>query len=83
MCAERPLSWGYVQSRSPVFGHDRGALWSRLLSKWAREQRRWVIRMPKTPRGKRVIDPTTDTFQVVDKAPDGEAQPYFDKSRMR
>ena len=39
--------------------------------------------MPKTPRGKRVIDPTTDTFKVVDKAPDGEAQPYFDKSRMR
>ena len=37
--------------------------------------------MPKTPRGKRVIDPTTDTFRVVDKAPNGEAQPYFDKSR--
>ena len=39
--------------------------------------------MPKTRRGKRVIDPTTDTFQVVNKAPGGEAQPYFDKSRMR
>ena len=37
--------------------------------------------MPKTPRGKRVIDPTTDTFRVVNKAPNGEAQPYFDKSR--
>ena len=37
--------------------------------------------MPKTPRGKRVVDPTTDTFRVVNKAPNGEAQPYFDKSR--
>ena len=37
--------------------------------------------MPKTPRGKRVIDPTTDTFRVVNKAPNGEARPYFDTSR--
>ncbi len=37
--------------------------------------------MPKTPRGKRVVDPTTDSFRVVNKAPNGEAQPYFDKSR--
>jgi len=37
--------------------------------------------MPKTPRGKRVIDPTTDTFRVVNKAPNGEAQPHFDKFR--
>ncbi len=37
--------------------------------------------MPKTPRGKRVIDPTTDSFRVVNKAPNGEAQPYFDKAR--
>ena len=37
--------------------------------------------MPKTPRGKRVIDLTTATFRVVNKAPNGEAQPYFDKSR--
>lgn len=37
--------------------------------------------MPKTPRGKRVADATTDSFRVVNKAPNGEAQPYFDKSR--
>lgn len=37
--------------------------------------------MPKTPRGKRVADAATDSFRVVNKAPNGEAQPYFDKSR--
>ena len=37
--------------------------------------------MPKTPRGKRVADATTDSFRVVNKAPNGEAQPYFDTSR--
>ena len=33
--------------------------------------------MPKTPRGTRVADATTDSFRVVNKAPNGEAQPYF------
>ena len=37
--------------------------------------------MPKRPRGKRVIDPATDSVRVANKAPNGEAQPYFDKSR--
>ena len=37
--------------------------------------------MPKTPRGKRVIDRTTGTYRVVNKAPNGQAEPYFDKSR--
>lgn len=33
--------------------------------------------MPKTPRGTRVADATTDSVCVVNKAPNGEAQPYF------
>jgi hypothetical protein len=37
--------------------------------------------MPKAPRGKRVVDPSTGSFRVVNKAPNGEAEPYFDKSR--
>ena len=37
--------------------------------------------MPKTSRRKRVADATTDSFRVVDKAPNGEAQPHFDTSR--
>ncbi len=37
--------------------------------------------MPKTPRGKRVVGPATESFRVVNKAPNREAQPYFDKSR--
>ena len=37
--------------------------------------------MPKAPRGKRVADPSTGSFRVVNKAPNGEAEPYFDKSR--
>ena len=37
--------------------------------------------MPKTPRGKRVPDASGDSFVVVNKAPNGEAEPYFDKSR--
>ncbi len=37
--------------------------------------------MPKAPRGKRVIDPATDSFRVVNKAPNGEAGPYFDRVR--
>lgn len=37
--------------------------------------------MPKTPRGKRIVDPTTSSFRVVNKAPNGQAEPYFDKSR--
>ena len=37
--------------------------------------------MPKAPRGKRVIDPATYSFRVVNKAPNGEAGPYFDRVR--
>lgn len=37
--------------------------------------------MPKTPRGKRVPDAAGDSFVVVNKAPNGEAEPYFDRTR--
>lgn len=37
--------------------------------------------MPKKPRGKRIPDASGESFVVVNKAPNGEAQPYFDKSR--
>ena len=37
--------------------------------------------MPKAPRGKRVIDPSTGSFRVVNKAPNGQAEPYFDRVR--
>lgn len=37
--------------------------------------------MPKAPRGKRVIDPITTSFRVVNRAPNGQAEPYFDKPR--
>ena len=37
--------------------------------------------MPKAPRGKRVIDPATGSFRVVNKAPNGQAEPYFDRVR--
>ena len=37
--------------------------------------------MPKAPRGKRVADPATDSFRVVNKAPNGQAEPYFDRVR--
>lgn len=37
--------------------------------------------MPKAPRGKRVVDPATDSFRVVNKAPNGQAEPYFDRVR--
>lgn len=37
--------------------------------------------MPKSPRGKRVVDAETGAFTVVNKAPNGEAEPYFDKTR--
>lgn len=37
--------------------------------------------MPKTPRGKRVLDASTGTYRVVNKAANGQAEPYFDKSR--
>ena len=43
--------------------------------------KRGLRRVPKTPRGKRVVDASTGSFQVVNKAPNGEAVPYFDKSR--
>lgn len=37
--------------------------------------------MPKTPRGKRVVDDSTGRFTVAGKAPNGQAQPYFDRTR--
>src|SRR6478735_3917955 len=37
--------------------------------------------MPRAPQGKRVLDPTTATYRVVNKAPNGAAEPYFDQSR--
>jgi hypothetical protein len=36
--------------------------------------------MPKAPRGKRVLD-TTGRFTVIGKAPNGQAEPYFDRTR--
>ncbi len=37
--------------------------------------------MPKTPRGKRVPDAAGESFVVVNKAPNGGAEPYFDRTR--
>ena len=37
--------------------------------------------MPKAPRGKRVVDAKTGVFTVVNKAPNGAAEPFFDKTR--
>lgn len=37
--------------------------------------------MPKAPRGKRVADKATGSFTVVGKAPNGQAEPYFDRTR--
>ena len=37
--------------------------------------------MPKTPRGKRVPDSAGESFVVVNKAPNGGAEPYFDRTR--
>ena len=38
--------------------------------------------MPKAPRGKRVANPIGESFRVVNKAPNGQAEPYFDRSRQ-
>lgn len=37
--------------------------------------------MPKTPRGKRVPDAAGESFHVVTKAPNGQAEPFFDRTR--
>ena len=37
--------------------------------------------MPRAPRGKRVVDPETGSFVVVGRAPNGQPEPYFDKTR--
>ncbi len=37
--------------------------------------------MPKTPRGKRVVDDSTGRFTVAARPPNGQAQPYFDRTR--
>lgn len=38
--------------------------------------------MPRAPRGKRVINPDTGSFMVVGRAPNGEPEPYFDRTRQ-
>ena len=38
--------------------------------------------MPKTPRGKRVPDASGRSFLVVNKAPNGQAEPFFDRTRQ-
>ena len=38
--------------------------------------------MPKAPRAKRVPDAAGESFRVVNKAPNGEAEPYSDRSRQ-
>jgi hypothetical protein len=38
--------------------------------------------MPKTPRGKWVPDASGESFVVVNKAPNGEAEPFFDRTRQ-
>lgn len=37
--------------------------------------------MPQTPRGKRVPDAAGESFHVVNKAPNGQAEPFFDRTR--
>ena len=37
--------------------------------------------MPRAPRGKRVLDAVSGSYTVVGRAPNGEAEPYFDRSR--
>ena len=37
--------------------------------------------MPRTPRGKRVPDAAGESFHVVNKAPNGQAEPFFDRTR--
>ena len=38
--------------------------------------------MPKTQRGKRVPDAAGQSFHVVNKAPNGRAEPFFDRTRV-
>lgn len=37
--------------------------------------------MPRAPRGKRVIDSSTGSFVVVNRAQRGQPDPFFDRSR--
>ncbi len=37
--------------------------------------------MPRAPRAKRVLDPSTGTYRVIGRAPNGQPEPYFDRSR--
>lgn len=37
--------------------------------------------MPRAPRGKRIVDPDTGTWVVVGRAPNGQPEPYFDRTR--
>jgi integrase len=39
------------------------------------------LTMPRAPRGKRVVDAASGSFIVAGRAPNGQAAPYFDKSR--
>ena len=37
--------------------------------------------MPRAPRGKRVVDQATGRITVAGRAPNGEPEPYFDRTR--
>ena len=37
--------------------------------------------MPRSSRGKRVVDPIPGSFGVVDRASPGHPEPFFDRSR--
>ena len=37
--------------------------------------------MPRAPRGKRVVDPDTESYVVVGRAPNGAPDPYYDRTR--
>lgn len=38
--------------------------------------------MPRAPRGKRAIDPKSGSWTVIGRVPNGEPEPYFDKTRV-
>ena len=37
--------------------------------------------MPRSPRGKRVVDPVSGSFRVVSRATRGHPEPFFDRTR--
>jgi hypothetical protein len=38
--------------------------------------------LPKTPPGKRLPDAAGESFVVINNAPNGEAEPYFNRTRQ-